>query len=123
MKGFESLRVESHPGNLPFLKTFLMPALLIVPAIFLSAPQMLIAMWAAVALVMMSDSESRLLLKTKRQELQIVRWFMLAAGISEDMIRVSAGLEHIKDIQADFGKGLRAASKVAQDEQTAGGQS
>ncbi|MEM8501086.1 MAG: O-acetylhomoserine aminocarboxypropyltransferase/cysteine synthase family protein [Pseudomonadota bacterium] len=38
---------------------------------------------------------------------------MLAAGISEDMVRVSVGLEHIKDIQSDFGRGLKAASKVA----------
>lgn len=38
---------------------------------------------------------------------------MEAAGISEDLIRVSVGLEDIKDIQADFAKGLRAAKKVA----------
>ncbi len=36
---------------------------------------------------------------------------MLAAGISEDMIRVSVGIEHIKDIQNDFKKGLKAAQK------------
>jgi O-acetylhomoserine (thiol)-lyase len=37
---------------------------------------------------------------------------MLAAGISEDMIRVSAGIEDIVDIKADFGIGLRAAKRV-----------
>lgn len=37
---------------------------------------------------------------------------MLAAGISEDMIRVSVGIESIKDICSDFGKGLKAAAKV-----------
>ena len=38
---------------------------------------------------------------------------MIAAGISEDMIRVSAGLEDIVDIKADFARGLRAAKRVA----------
>ncbi|MFT6751024.1 MAG: O-acetylhomoserine (thiol)-lyase [Candidatus Azotimanducaceae bacterium] len=38
---------------------------------------------------------------------------MLAAGISEDLIRVSVGIENIQDIQNDFGKGLRAAGKLA----------
>ncbi len=38
---------------------------------------------------------------------------MEAAGISEDLIRVSVGLEDIEDIKADFAKGLKAASRVA----------
>lgn len=38
---------------------------------------------------------------------------MEAAGISEDLIRVSVGLENIKDICADFGKGLKAAQRLA----------
>ncbi len=42
---------------------------------------------------------------------------MLAAGISEDMIRVSVGIENIKDICSDFGKGLKAASKVAKKQE------
>jgi len=37
---------------------------------------------------------------------------MEAAGISEDLIRVSVGLEDIKDIKADFTKGLKAASRA-----------
>ncbi|NNC36685.1 MAG: aminotransferase class I/II-fold pyridoxal phosphate-dependent enzyme [Hyphomonadaceae bacterium] len=36
-----------------------------------------------------------------------------AAGITEDLIRVSVGLEDIKDIKADFAKGLKSASRVA----------
>ena len=39
---------------------------------------------------------------------------MVAAGISEDLIRVSVGIEGIKDIQADFANGLRAAQRVAE---------
>lgn len=35
-----------------------------------------------------------------------------AAGITEDLIRVSVGLEDIKDICADFAKGLKATSRV-----------
>ena len=36
-----------------------------------------------------------------------------AAGIGEDLIRVSVGLEDIGDLTADFKKGLKAASRVA----------
>lgn len=39
---------------------------------------------------------------------------MRAAGISEDMIRVSVGIEDIADIRADFGRGLKAAQRVAE---------
>lgn len=38
---------------------------------------------------------------------------MLAAGISEDMIRVSVGIEDIKDIKTDFARGFKAASRIA----------
>ena len=37
---------------------------------------------------------------------------LLAAGISEDLIRVSVGLEDFSDIKADFAKGLKAASRA-----------
>jgi len=37
---------------------------------------------------------------------------LVAAGIGADLIRVSVGIETLKDIQADFGLGLRAAAKV-----------
>ncbi len=37
---------------------------------------------------------------------------MQAAGISEDMIRVSVGIEALKDIKADFSLGLKAAGRV-----------
>jgi len=36
-----------------------------------------------------------------------------AAGIGEDLIRVSVGIEDISDIISDFKKGLKAASRVA----------
>ena len=36
-----------------------------------------------------------------------------AAGISEDLIRVSVGLEDLKDITSDFAKGLKAAQRTA----------
>jgi O-acetylhomoserine (thiol)-lyase len=38
---------------------------------------------------------------------------MAAAGISEDLIRVSVGIEDIKDIKADFARGFKAASRIA----------
>jgi O-acetylhomoserine (thiol)-lyase len=40
---------------------------------------------------------------------------LVAAGITEDMIRLSVGLEDVSDIQADFETGFRAARKVAGD--------
>ena len=36
-----------------------------------------------------------------------------ASGISEDLIRVSVGIEDIKDIIGDFSKGLKAAARAA----------
>jgi O-acetylhomoserine (thiol)-lyase len=38
---------------------------------------------------------------------------MKAAGISEDMIRVSVGIEDITDIKADFARGFKAAERTA----------
>jgi O-acetylhomoserine (thiol)-lyase len=38
---------------------------------------------------------------------------MAAAGISEDMIRVSVGIEDISDIKADFSRGFKAAQRIA----------
>jgi len=40
---------------------------------------------------------------------------MIAAGISEDLIRVSVGIEDIVDIKADFSQALRAANRVVGD--------
>ncbi|MEM8794414.1 MAG: O-acetylhomoserine aminocarboxypropyltransferase [Pseudomonadota bacterium] len=39
---------------------------------------------------------------------------MKAGGLTEDMIRLSVGLEDFDDLKADFEKGLRAARKVAE---------
>ena len=36
---------------------------------------------------------------------------MLEGGLSDDMIRLSVGLEDFGDLQADFEAGFRAASK------------
>ena len=38
---------------------------------------------------------------------------LIAAGITDDMIRLSVGLESVKDIQADFELGFRAAKRIA----------
>ena len=38
---------------------------------------------------------------------------LVAAGITDDMIRLSVGLEDVADIQADFETGFRAAKKIA----------
>ena len=39
---------------------------------------------------------------------------LVAAGITEDMIRLSVGLEDVTDIKADFDTGFRAAKRLAQ---------
>ena len=41
------------------------------------------------------------------------RLFAPAAGITEDMVRLSVGLEDVADIKADFDTGFRAAQRVA----------
>jgi len=38
---------------------------------------------------------------------------LAAAGITEDMVRLSVGLEDIEDLKADFQTGFRAAKKIA----------
>jgi len=38
---------------------------------------------------------------------------LIAAGITEDMIRLSVGLEDVADIKADFENGFRAAKRIA----------
>jgi len=38
---------------------------------------------------------------------------LAAAGITEDMVRLSVGLEDVDDIKADFDNGFRAAKKIA----------
>ena len=39
---------------------------------------------------------------------------MKAAGITDDLVRISVGLEDIKDITADINKGLQAAARIAE---------
>ena len=39
---------------------------------------------------------------------------LVAAGITEDMIRLSVGLEDIEDIKADFKNGFRATREFAE---------
>ena len=48
------------------------------------------------------------------QEMCLTHDAMLAAGIREDLIRVSVGIENIGDIQADFVKGLKAAQRLVE---------
>ena len=43
---------------------------------------------------------------------------MQAAGISEDLIRVSVGLEHYQDIQNDFAAGLKAVQRLLRNKET-----
>ncbi len=38
---------------------------------------------------------------------------LVAAGITDDMIRLSVGLEDVQDIKADFELGFRAAKRIS----------
>jgi O-acetylhomoserine (thiol)-lyase len=38
---------------------------------------------------------------------------LVAAGITEDMIRISVGIENIEDIKSDFENGFRAAKRFS----------
>ena len=59
------------------------------------------------------DSRTLVLHPGSTTHSRLTKEAMEAAGISEDLIRVSVGLEDIDDIKADFAKGLKAASRVA----------
>ena len=59
------------------------------------------------------DSRTLVLHPGSTTHSRLTKEAMEAAGISEDLIRVSVGLEDIIDIKADFAKGLRAAKKVS----------
>ena len=59
------------------------------------------------------DSRTLVLHPGSTTHSRLTKETMEAAGISEDLIRVSVGLEDIKDIQADFAKGLKAALRAA----------
>ena len=59
------------------------------------------------------DSRTLVLHPGSTTHSRLTKEAMEASGISEDLIRVSVGLEDIKDIKADFAKGLKAAQKTA----------
>ena len=60
------------------------------------------------------DSRTLVLHPGSTTHSRLTKEAMESAGISEDLIRVSVGLEDIKDIQADFAKGLKAAIRATQ---------
>jgi O-acetylhomoserine (thiol)-lyase len=37
---------------------------------------------------------------------------MKSAGLTDDMLRISVGLEDFEDLQADFEQALRSAAKI-----------
>ena len=59
------------------------------------------------------DSRTLVLHPGSTTHSRLTKEAMAASGISEDLIRVSVGLEDIKDIIGDFKKGLKAASRVS----------
>ncbi len=71
------------------------------------------ALQLASNLANVGDSRTLVLHPGSTTHSRLTREDMIAAGISEDMIRVSVGIEDIKDIRADFARGFKAASRIA----------
>lgn len=67
----------------------------------------------ATHLANVGDSRTLVLHPGSTTHSRLTKEAMEAAGISVDLIRVSVGLEDIKDIKADFTKGLKAAIRAA----------
>jgi len=59
------------------------------------------------------DSRTLVLHPGSTTHSRLTKEAMEAAGISEDLIRVSVGLEDITDIKADFAKGIKAALRAS----------
>ena len=58
------------------------------------------------------DSKTLVIHPASTTHQQLTEAEQLAAGITDDYIRVSVGTEHIDDIIADFEQALKASSKV-----------
>ena len=71
------------------------------------------ALQLASNLANVGDSRTLVLHPGSTTHSRLTKEDMVAAGISEDMIRVSVGIEDIKDIKADFSRGFKAASRIA----------
>lgn len=67
----------------------------------------------ATHLANVGDSRTLVLHPGSTTHSRLTKEAMEAAGISEDLIRVSVGLEDMKDIKADFAKGLKAAMRAS----------
>lgn len=67
----------------------------------------------ATHLANVGDSRTLVLHPGSTTHSRLTKEQMEAAGISEDLIRVSVGLEDIDDIKSDFAKGLKAALRAA----------
>ena len=74
------------------------------------------ALQLASNLANVGDSRTLVLHPGSTTHSRLTKEDMAAAGISEDLIRVSVGIEDIKDIKADFARGFKAASRIAGDE-------
>ena len=71
------------------------------------------ALQLASNLANVGDSRTLVLHPGSTTHSRLTKEDMVAAGISEDMIRVSVGIEDIKDIKNDFARGFKAASRIA----------
>ena len=59
------------------------------------------------------DAKTLIIHPATTTHLRIDAEALVAAGITEDMVRLSVGLEDIEDIKADFENGFRAARKFS----------
>ena len=59
LRGFENLRLKSHPGKGPALKLLLVPSIMIVPAVMLKMEMFVAVMWGGLVLWLICDSAAR----------------------------------------------------------------
>jgi hypothetical protein len=95
LNGFKSIRVDSHPSYKPLVKVIFFPVMMVLPCFifidnefidkgFIYSDTVLIiaSIWGLLIFKLITDKVGRKNLWQNRKELQIVRWFLLAAGIS-----------------------------------------
>jgi O-acetylhomoserine (thiol)-lyase len=66
----------------------------------------------ATHLANVGDSRTLVLHPASTTHSRLTKEDMEAAGISEDLIRVSVGIENIEDIKADFSNGIKSALRT-----------
>jgi O-acetylhomoserine (thiol)-lyase len=106
--------LKSHPSHARLQKYFERPGASGVLTFGLkgNARTFVKALKVAALVVHVGDARTSVLHPATSTHAQLARKDRLAAGIPDDMIRVSVGIEDAPDLIADFAQALKASSKV-----------